>query len=313
MSTSIQEDKLPQPLVFLNIIVGSISVIFLLLSFVSFCFVQNIQKYMSTLIQQLFFSCLFTTIAYMFPYSLFTALHFEKGCTLTAFGMVWFEHSVFLNSLLITISSFLNFKRNDMKNNELSKRINIFYICINYIFPLGIAILTWKLEVLGQSYFSCWINPITDRGHLMNWIFYIYYWLLLTINLIFILIIIKSVLNIYSKKYNLEKDLISKPLKNLLSYPIIQLITVLPMTISKLVNYIDNKNITLVLKEISLLFILVQGILFVAAYCINYNILKEIRRKEIHVEAMSVFNIQYRDNKSDDYSVSENEKYDIEI
>jgi hypothetical protein len=308
MKITNQTPEFPDIFIYINTIIGSISLICLIFAFFTFLKVRKIQQYLLTLFSRLFISSLFTTVTYMFPSVLFDKD--GKGCKLTGFGMIWFEHSLYLNLLIITISSFYNSKRIDTQNYNLSKTINISFIFLSFIFPLIIAIVFYQYDLLGESYYTCWIKP-QDAGMVLNWIFYVYYWLLLLTNIILIILVFKN-LNIYQSQLNREKKLLHKSITNLLSYPLIQFITNLPITVAKLVNYSNNEDLNLKLKEISLLFLLIQGTLFVVAYCYNYKIIEELckKKKKDHNDLESVFPFEQIesvmvDNKSVDTEITE--------
>jgi hypothetical protein len=187
-------------------------------------------------------------------------------CKAQAFLMVWFENSQFFWATLIGYSIYQNvihFEENKLKTTW-QKRTK--FIAVGYALPLCLAIIGLIIPgTYGPSGFWCWIDA---EGHLtLNTVFslflYFMVWFLILANFILNCYVIRFLNKEMSSPQ--ERDLAKKYIYKLLQYPIIQVVCLIPGSLSRTWQLFFDKPIFW-LEVCHLIFVNIAGLCYAVAY-----------------------------------------------
>jgi hypothetical protein len=191
-------------------------------------------------------------------------------CQVQGFGMIWFEHSQSIWATLIAYSISQNVVNYDKKVEKTSMQTRLIYIFLGYISPLGLSIFAYEENMIGPSGNWCWVKineKIQDgTGYTYVMIFYGIMWLLFFISVFFICKVVHFLNNLYISED--EKELIYKYTSRLRIFPLIQMLTLIPCTINRTLNYHKISN-GVWAKYLIVILISSQGFLYAIVYGFN--------------------------------------------
>ena len=261
------------PLFYSIIFLSSASIISLILSIVSFLFQKSLHIYSYKQIMYLFISTLISTYAYLIY---FNQVHEQSDfiCQGQAFLILWFEQSQFIWSALISYTTYKI--TTEALGEDYVPPVNAQkgYLYLGFVFPFANTAFASLNKLLGPSGYWCWISSASTAGEIFTWATYIFYWSAIGVNLFFTIRVIIYVKNLAIDKK--EKEIISKALWKLFSYPLIQIIVTVPASANKIINYfvkeVNTVNAIFIIRCISILLICSQGLMLSLVYGINLNL-----------------------------------------
>lgn len=251
----------------LNVIVrviGIFSSIFLGIICLSFIITKKYKSYSFQLIFYLFIATLFCIISYIINLKDERATFIDEKpdalCKAQGFLIIIFENSEYLWGMMISINTNIALKQSSSSYFNPKLKQKILFLIIGFIFPLIVAICSLFTDNIQPIGHWCWADR-KKTGLIVA--LYILLWVPCLINIIFTIKTILNLRNISSSKEIQERAW--KTAKNLLMYPIVQLIILFVSTIIELILHENNSDISDCLK--SLLYCS-QGILL--AFCYGY-------------------------------------------
>ena len=246
-------------------IMGSLFNIFGYIYFKSIrCFALETVFYLSI-------SCLLTNISYM-SNNHFNMNHDKPSslCTIQGFMILWFETSQSIWATLISYSIYTNVLNFDKKVVKTSLKTRLSFLFIGYVIPLCFSTFLLIDKKIGPSGNWCYIL-IKDDGPKTTHLYIIIYSIIWILFIISVIMIVRVVL--YLKKLLIseeEKESIYKYIERLRLFPLIQLLILIPCTISRTGEHFDwwqyNNNW---LNYFVVLITYSQGFLYAIVYGLN--------------------------------------------
>lgn len=254
------------------VIISSITSILLILGVISFFLTKN-KTVVYELVVYLSITCFLTLLSYMLPWGI------KDGnspiCIAQSFLMVIFESSQFLWATIIGYNVSKGIKSYKGEKEVLTMKKRIIYYIIGFVIPIIFGILAYYLKQMGDSGMWCWIKNEDTSGIVFQWIDFCLAYASGIINLTFSI----RVISFFNKDNTLnpeEKKIGKKLIYKLIRFPIIQLISILPATINRIVALAYKSKID-ILFYISLFFECSQGLLIIITYWINEGMLEHFR------------------------------------
>ncbi len=319
---------------------GSLSIGASLIVISLFLFYRKIRSFAFEQIIYLITACMINTASYMINYiPKDNVIQINKmRCYIQAFLMVWFEISQMLWCSIIAYylyDNVINFdyqvdeKRTDddeESHKKKRRRQRIKLLFIGFVLPIIMPILGICFRLFGASGRYCWVITSVDStwGRVYGGLIYTIVYMLLIFNIMITCFVVRF---LYKIKNHDNKEAISRYIWLLVRYPLIQIICVLPITINRIVFFINGSYSTPI-EVTALLFNSIQGL----AYSIGYGYTDKVKstllecldkvfccnkykKKAIldinnaHSSSMSTESYSYRQSFIDDLSMDRRTNY----
>ena len=121
-------------------------------------------------------------------------------------------------------------------------------------------------------------------------IFYVIIWVIIILNTIFVTLLIKNI-----KKLNIQDDVIDKYISKLKLFPIIQILSVIPATVNRIIAITMNGKIIFELMMLQIICDSLTGLVYSIIYGFNPNVKSIIndffedlfKKKDIEIENLN--------------------------
>ena len=263
--TDLTKDQMNQ-LILVNMIFSSVSMITSIISIIICIIYRKFKNFVLELVMHLSFS----TFLYGIP--AFLEINHDdepdNSCKFQAVFIIATDFIVLIWISLISISAYYILKYNKYFEKKITL-IRIIFIIIAYGLPLIISLVTLLTDSLGQSGPWCWLwinNTNCDRCYIFMRLFYCLYWFFTLLNIFFIF---KTYTYERNTRQNDEiKVIFILYTKNLIYYPIIQIICGIPRSINRTLNWFYYGDFFYILM-LQIIFDSSQGFLFSISCIIN--------------------------------------------
>jgi len=176
---------------YLEYTLGSLSIAGCLFVVVMFFCYKNLRSFPFESVVYLNLSSMMTSLSYLIYFVDDPGNVDIDYCRVQAFIMLAFENSQYLWTTMIGYSvyqSVINYEENHAKTTNL-KRAKYLILC--YGLPLLFSLTADRRKVFGPSSYWCWIDTSEKNANqektAFSVFFYLFFWLLIFINLIFVL------------------------------------------------------------------------------------------------------------------------------
>ena len=263
-----------EPLYKSIIVLSSISIISLILCMFAFLCYKSLHLYSYKQVMYLFIATTLSTYSYLLYFNKTNELS-TTVCQIQAFFLLWFEQSQFIWSALISYTTYKITTQSLGSDFVPPANVQKGYLYLGFIFPFANTAFAYLNGLLGESGHWCWISTLTIPGQILSWVAYSFYWAAIIFNTYYtvkLLMYVKG-LNIDLK----EKEIISKSLRKLYCYPVIQLIVTVPACLNKFLNFFVDSNSksynrvtwVFVIRTIIIVLSCSEGFLLSLAFIIN--------------------------------------------
>jgi hypothetical protein len=189
-------------------------------------------------------------------------------CKIQGFGMIWFELSQSIWATLIAYSISKNVINYDKKVEKTQLSTRIGFIFLGYVSPLFLSLFAYFSDMIGPSGNWCWINTSEQdtKAYVYVMIVYGIMWLMFFISVFLIVKVVHFLRNLYISQN--EKELIIKYTSKLRIFPLIQMLTLIPCTIQRSLDFFGIK-IWDWSEYLIIILISSQGFLYAIVYGFN--------------------------------------------
>lgn len=226
----------------IEITIGSISLIGSFFNIFCFVFFKSLRCFALEIVFYLSLACMLTNISYMINFIKTNDESFDDTlCKIQGFGMIWFEHSQSIWATLIAYSISKNVVNYDKKVEKTSICTRISFVFLGYISPLALSLFAYHSDMIGPSGNWCWIKTTAasdkTKAYTYIMIFYGIMWLMFFISVALICKVVHFLKHLYISRD--EKELIYKYTSRLRIFPLIQMLTLIPCTIHRTLDYLS--------------------------------------------------------------------------
>ena len=253
----------------IEIIIGSLSLLGSFFNIFCFVFFKSLRCFALEIVFYLSLSCMLTNITYLI--NIIQNEEEERNntlCKIQGFSMIWFELSQSIWATLIAYSISKNVINYDKKVEKTQLSTRLTFIFLGYVSPLSISLFAYFSDMIGPSGNWCWIKT-TDKdtkGFVYVMIVYGIMWLMFFISVCLIVKVVHFLKNLYISQD--EKELIIKYTTKLRVFPLIQMLTLIPCTVQRSLDFFGIK-IWDWSEYLIIILISSQGFLYAIVYGFN--------------------------------------------
>jgi hypothetical protein len=191
-------------------------------------------------------------------------------CQTQGFLIIWFENSESIWSSIIAYTMYERVSRLETEESKIPFKRRLLYLFLGYFVPLLLALISFLLNLIGRSFLWCYIEShginLNVRNKTALILFYIFMWTLFFISLSFILKVVKFLNNLYINKS--DKEMIIRFTSRLKLFPLVQVIGLVPVTISRCIQLFGIETNT-IFDYFIMVILCSQGIFYGIIYCQN--------------------------------------------
>ena len=253
-------------------VISSISLALLL----TVSFLYTWLGYLGEISSQLIFSlCVIEILNYIgmvFPTS--SSVDVTTICYIQSLFQSFFPLAAIINVTIISYTIYISIKIQDHVD-KYKNTYRIGFILIMTLIPLAFTLVTVFSGTIGFSGAWCWLDFANKQIDYEVKSIVLFYFLIIIINSIICIGFIFAVYKIL-KREKADSTYINKLLRRLKWYPIVQVFSIIPYVINRMV-YFFGDELSFELMVIQVVFDNMRGIVFCVIACLTTNIINEIK------------------------------------
>jgi hypothetical protein len=247
------------------------SVLGCLLNIFGFILFKNLRNFTFEMIFYSSISSFISKLSYVINFIPWYKKDYNNSlCQAQGFLIIWFENSESIWSSIIAYTMYERVSRLETEESKIPYKKRLLYLLLGYCVPLLLALISFFFDLIGRSFLWCYIESQGTNLNIRNKtaliLFYTFMWTLFFISLSFILKVVKFLNNLYINKS--DKEMINRFTSRLKLFPLVQVICLVPVTISRCIQLFGFETNS-IFDYFIMVILCSQGIFYGIIYCQN--------------------------------------------